>query len=223
MASIDATVERIVAWATARDGGADLAAARAAFEHATGAFGDGDAWYEERIRAFLDQWICEWRGEDGTTPIERFVRHSPDASAAEREVAGALATAERGLWSASDEEDGGLRLEDRIGGAALHLARDAECAAARLRPGDLFDGRVLLVGDTVHVAPGMIFHPREAHEAIDALLVEAASHDARTVALLDPLLRMRMRLDRFTSIRARHIYTWSAVGDEDVRSAPWAR
>src|SRR5688500_19714941 len=134
MASIDATVERIVAWATARDEGADLASARAAFERATGAFGDGDAWYEERIRAFLDHWICEWRGADGTTPIERFVAGCREATPAELEIARALATSERGLWSAGDEEDGTLRLEDRIGGAVLHVARDAECAAARLRP-----------------------------------------------------------------------------------------
>ena len=38
----------------------------------------------------------------------------------------------------------------------------------------------------------------------------------------DPLMRMRMRLDRFESIRARHIYRFDALDRTEILTAPWA-
>lgn len=214
-------VERVVAWATALDGGADLTEARAAFERATGGFADVDPWYEERIRAFLDWYVCEWRAARGETTVARWIRQA-EASPAELEAARALVRPARGLYAVAEGEEGAeLRVEDRIGGARFRVASDS--AAGRLRPGDLFDGRLVLAGETVRVLAGAVFHPRDAYEAIDALLAEATRRDTRTVELLDPMLRMRMRLDRFTSIRAKHIYTFAAVAEMDVLAAPWAR
>ena len=115
--------------------------------------------------------------------------------------------------------EGGVVLDDRLGGARFALD---ERAAERLTVGDVFDGR-LLVLDAIVLAPGIIFHPPETHEALDELVEGLTPFDGERAPVLDGLLRMRMRLDRFTSIRARHIYRREALDERDILSAAWAR
>ncbi len=220
---VNACLERIVAHVTGLDDGADFSAARGVFEQRTGPFADGDRWYEERIRLFLDWYVCEWRAEDGRSPVERFLAGARDVGEIDRAVAVGLARSARSLYQALDVPGLDLIVADRLGGGRFRVRREAGSAAERIRMGDQFDGRLLSVGDAIHVAPGPLFHPRIAHEAIERLLLEAANRGVGGTDLLDGLLRMRMRLDRFASIRAQHIYRFDALLEEDVRSAPWAR
>src|SRR5690606_38492449 len=67
---LEEALETLVRRATEADGGADLAAARAAFHAATGEFAPGDPDYEPRIRCFLDWYLCAWTSADGTRPAE---------------------------------------------------------------------------------------------------------------------------------------------------------
>lgn len=220
---VDACFERIVAAATAADDGADLAAGRREFERTTGPFDVADPWYEERIRLFLDWYVCDFRGASGRTPAERFAAR---AEHGDRLIAIALARSARSLYEATDEvsDDGSaLVVRDRLGSGRFRVQRDPGGAAERLRAGDLFDGRLVAIDRRIHLTPGPLFHPRVAHAAIGEILDEASRRGARDRRLLDGLLRMRMRLDRFTAIRPQHIYRYDALGEEDVKSAPWAR
>ncbi len=212
-AILETVLERMLADLTAEDDGAELERARALFHADTGAFEPGDACYEERIQFFFDWFLCEHRTADGEAPAARWLRRGA-GDERDREVAQALLTSARSLYEA---REGGL-LVDRIGGARYRLEPSAT------RPGDRFDGRVLVLGDALALAPGMVFHPPQAHDALDELLLEVgAPGDLDRLPLLDGLLRVRMRLDRFTSIRPRHLYRVEALEDRDILSAGWAR
>lgn len=210
---LDATLERLVADLTRADDGTELERARALFDQRTGEFEVGDRWFEERIRFFLDGFLCEQGG------AARWLEQNPGAEAGAWGVARACTRAARSLYRVSSTA-GSVLIEDRIGGGRFEL--EPTEGAARLTPGDVFDGRLLVVG-SIHLAPGMIFHPPETHEALDELVEGLTPLDGEREPILDGLLRMRMRLDRFTSIRARHIYRPSALDDPNILSASWAR
>jgi hypothetical protein len=92
-----------------------------------------------------------------------------------------------------------------------------------LRAGDVLDGRIAPVGGAIHVLPGMIFHPEEAHEPLVALLGRALTEGRARGDVLDALLRMRMRHDRFVSIHARHLYRVEALDTREIKAAAWKR
>lgn len=210
MLALEPTLEMLVAHH--REARGDLEAARAAFHERTGAFVDGDPWYEERIRAFFDDYLCTWRPAQGGL----------DAPAGSEPVARACARAARGLFAVRAIEEGAhVLVADELFGMRVRLP--LEGAAARLRLGDVFDGRVLVVDDRLLLAPGIVFHPAETHEALSRVISSARDANLERDEVLDGLLRMRMRLDRFTSIRARHVYRFEALLDREILSAGWAR
>ncbi|MCB9591255.1 MAG: hypothetical protein H6719_00875 [Sandaracinaceae bacterium] len=211
---LDATLERWISDLTALDDGVELDRARETFHERTGAFEVGDAWYEERIRFFFDWYLCDFGG------ARRWLDAHPDAPDDERRLARACATAARSLYTVRAGERDELLLDDRLGGGRFALA--ASDAGGRLTPGETFDGRLVAV-DGITLLGGIIFHPPGTHEALEALLEAIAPVDGDRTPVLDGLLRMRMRLDRFTSIRARHIYRREALDDADILSAAWAR
>ena len=206
------TLERIVADLSELDGGAELDRARAAFHEQTGEFDVADSWYEERIAFFFDWFLCDFGG------AARWLDVKVDVDEAARQIARACTRSARSLYRVRSIEDGVL-LDDRLGGARFALD---DRTAARLTVGDVFDGRLLVV-DTIALAPGIIFHAPETHEALDEIVESLTPFDGERAPVLDGLLRMRMRLDRFTSIRARHIYRREALDERDILSAAWAR
>lgn len=215
---LEEVLEALVRRATEVDGGADLARARDLFHARTGAFEPGEPWYEARIRFFLDWYLCAFTSDDGTSPGER-VASSP----LEHAVARACRRAARGLYEVLETDGGLMRIADHLGGARFRVAHGTG-PVERLRVGDLFDGHLVALDEHILVLPGPIFHPPETHEPIALILARVRSEGGpEREALLDALLRMRMRLDRFTSMRARHVYRWEALAERDILSASWAR
>lgn len=217
---LEEALETLVRRASDLDAGADLTRAREEFCARTGDFEPGERWYEARIRFFLDWYVTEWRASDGSSAAERSAR-----TQGESVMASALRESSRGLFEVLEvAEDGRLRLAERVGGArfwvaASHTPQGLEPVRVR----DMFDGRLLVLDRRIVLMPGLIFHPAEAHAPLEQLLVRAREARIPRGDLLDGLLRMRMRLDRFTSMRARHIYRWEALGDRTILSAAWAR
>jgi hypothetical protein len=211
-------IERVIAVVPRHE----LARARAEFDARTGPFEPGEPFYEERIRAFFDWLAIEW---DGGSLLRRF---SAQASASDRGLARALRASMRSLFRVHDAPGArssirhGPILECLLHGARFAIRRDETGAASRLRDGDLLDGRVVATEGGIVLTPGPIFHPRVAHEAIAHLLAAARAAGRCDGTLLDPLLRMRMRFDRFQSIHARHVYRFDAIDRVEILSAPWA-
>lgn len=209
-------LERLVAELSEPDGGSELDRARAEFHARTGEFSVGENWYEERIRAFFDWFLCDHRDAEGLSLAARWLAQNPNSTDEAALVARACTRASRSLY-AVDATAGSTRVDDLLGGGRFALV------GTRLRHGDIFDGRLLVLGDLV-LMPGIVFHPPQTHEALRELLSEiGAPIESEREPVLDGLLRMRMRLDRFTSIRAQHIYQAEALADVDILSAAWAR
>lgn len=210
-ATLEAVVERMEREADP----AALAAARAEFEATTGAFAPGEPWYEERIAASFDFALATWEGGR----LARAFAARDDVRDAERELALALVRAERSTFRVERRE--GTIVCESLFGARYRVTEEG--TGARLRDGDRFDGRLVAVGGRTLVAPGTVFHPAEAHEAIDRMLDEIAKRGAPRVNLSDALLRMRMRFDRFTSMHARHVYRYEAIEKLEILAASWHR
>jgi hypothetical protein len=197
--------------------------ARASFEARGGAFTTADPFHEERIRAFSDDLVCDQRLADGRTAAERALAEVPvDDSSEVGAWLRALTQSERSLYRA-EIHAGRPTLRCLLGGSLLvtRLDADPRDAAARLREGDVFDGRLAPLHGEVRVLPGMVFHREEAHEALFALVQGAIAAGLPRLEILDGLLRMRMRHDRFTSIHARHLYRLDALGTRQIQTASW--
>ena len=171
-------------------------AARAEFERRGGAFSAADPWNEERLRALADDIVVPRAAAWASLP------QSDD----ERAWILGMMQCERSLFVVETEE----RLRCLLGGA-IYRARFADAPSARLRAGDIFDGRIALVGDAIRVLPGMIFHTEEAHESLLALVHQARLESTPRALVLNGLMRMRMRHDRFVSIHAKHIYRFESL------------
>lgn len=201
---------------------AEVAEAQQEFFALTGPYESGDAWYEERSRAFFDWLVSEW--QQGRV-VRRF-RDAEPRSEAELEACAGLLAHMRGIFRVEVHRapgtDEARRVHCLIGGAAFALTNH-EGGGARLREGDIFDGRVVAHAGAIELMPGPVFHPRRAHEALLSVVQRAATEgrDARSVC--DSLMRMRMRFDRFTSMQARHVYRFDALDRREILAASWAR
>ena len=197
-----------------------VARARVAFEAATGPFASGDAWYEERIGAFFDFALASFEGG----ALARAFATRGDVADGERALAVAVTRAERSLFRV-ERTDSGLVCESLFG---ARYRIPATGVAARLLGGERVDGRLVATDEAFELMPGALFHPAEAHDAIDAIVLELRAKGApptagSQAAVADALLRMRMRFDRVTSMHARHVYRYDAIERTEILAASWAR
>ena len=218
MVPLDTLVDRIVA----ESDPTRVARARAEFAARTGPFEPEDPWFEERTRAAFDFALCAWGEPRGALLVEWATR----AGAPERSAALALGRAMRGLFRVEGEParpgDERVHLVEMLGGAPFRVGEGGG-VTSRLRAGDVFDGRVVLVEGVVRILPGGVFHPAEALDALRDILAAARAAKRSDPSILDGLLRMRMRFDRFTGMHARHVYRWDAIDKTEILAASWAR
>ena len=196
----------------------EIGEARAVFERATGPFGPGDPWHDERVDAFFAWLTLAWSDGDA---CRRLLARPSDLDAGARATLTALARSMRSLWEVrACDADGGAHLLCLLGGARLRLSPH-HGHGADWTPGAIFDGRLFSDAGAIRVAPGRIVHPPAAHDALRAVLDDATRRGERDERLLDPLLRVRMRAHRYPGLHPRHLYRWDALAHEDVLAAPW--
>lgn len=199
--------------------------ARSAFEARTGAFSSSDPFHEERMRAFSDELVCSPSPDGLPSPAARALERA-GAEGRDDELRGwllALVGCERGLFRVEQRTEDEVALRSLLGDAPFRvsLGGSPTSPAARLRPGDVFDGRLAPVEGSIRLLAGMVFHPEQAHASILAIVPAALARGVPHEALLDSLLRMRMRHDRFTSMHARHVYRLDALDTREIQAASW--
>jgi hypothetical protein len=208
--------DRIVALGAQPAHAEHVSAMRRAWQARTGAYAPEDPWFEARSRAFWDDALT-------TQGFARDVAGAFDESA--RPWIDAMGRAHRGLFrvaggsddgrgEAEGAGDGGVVVEDVVGGAAFVIdtadpgSNDALHAAA-----GLFDARLLAAGDPPRVAmlPGALFHPEDATDAILEVLASPRAHELAADELLDALLRMERSLRSLARVKAGYAYRESAL------------
>lgn len=194
-----------------------LSRARDEYHALAGPFAPADPFYEERIRAFLD-WLAIERDRGAT--LRTFLARHDALSPPDQALGRALLSSMRSLYRVHQSEHGTV-IQCVFDGARFRVRTD-DLPASRLRDGDMLDGRAIGVEGIVMLAPGPVFHPREAHAAITTLVREARAQERSETNILDALLRMRMRFDRFHSIRAEHVYRLDALDRMEILAASWA-
>jgi hypothetical protein len=203
--------ERVLAWFASERGELAMLEARRAFEAATGSIIEGASDYEHRITHFLEQQLCE--GEPA--PIARFVRAQSGLSRSEQQELAGWLRSHRSLFVFEGYgPEGGLLQDCILGGVYRIWPSDLD---RELSPGDRFDARLLPLGEFVSVSPGRVFHPPEAHAALDALIAELDLEALPRAALLNALLLMRSRFLQFESVRAEHVYQEKALAPVRLR------
>lgn len=197
--------ERALLWLARERGPAHAQAARRAFEEATGSIVEGAPDYEARITHFLEQYLCE----GDPAPVSQFTRGEPSLREPERrELAGWLRSHRSLFIFEGYQAEVGL-VRDALGGALFEIApseRDRQ-----LSVGDRFDGRLIALGEQLWLSPGRVYHPREVHQALSALIEQLDLDLLPARDLLNGLLAMRTRFLKFESVRAEHVYQARAL------------
>jgi hypothetical protein len=197
--------ERALLWLAQQSGPAHAQAARRAFEEATGSIEEGADDYEARITHFLEQYLCE----GDPPPVSLFARGEPSLREPElRELSGWLRSHRSLFVFEGFQADLGL-VRDAIGGGLFEIEpseRDRQ-----LSVGDRFDGRLIALGEQLWLSPGRVYHPREVHQALGALIEQLELDLLPTRDLLNGLLAMRTRFLKFESVRAEHVYQARAL------------
>jgi len=198
-------IERALSWWVQSRGEGALREARRAFEAATGAIDESSADYEARIAHFLEQHVCEV----GDEPIVGFANATPELSVDERrELAGWLRSYRSLFCFEGFDEEGGLVRDCILGGVYHVWPNDRD---RQLSVGDHFDTRLVAVADLLYLSPGRVYHPREALDALRALLAQLDFESLPRTELLNGLLAMRSRFLTFESVRAEHVYQARAL------------
>jgi hypothetical protein len=203
-----------------------VAEMRAAFEARAGAFAPEDPWFEERSRAFWCDAVT--RGRFGRE-VEGELR------ADERRWLGPLERAHRGLFQRRPalggprpRSDGEVLVDVWSGAEMVVTALDEESRAElEASAGQLLDGRVVGADEppVATLLPGAVFHPRQATEAIEAVLEAARASHMATHDTLDALLRMERTLRALSRVKTAYAYRPEALsaqpsgGQRPVRRA----
>lgn len=210
LAVVGSVLDRVVQASTEGPGMAAARRAHEVFTERGGAFEDGDPFFEERTQAFLDWFVLDHRDESGRTPAERFLAESPGLPEDDRLAAVGLCRAMRGLFRVEDVSAGVVRCTELLGGAAFAVAPLGDPSG--IGHGDVADGHVVPFRGRVVLCKGLVFHPREAEPAVEAVVRGAKAAGVPREELLFALLHMRMRYDRYRGIKAEKIYRFPFRG-----------
>jgi hypothetical protein len=184
---------------------ADVVAARQVFEELTGSVRPDHELYNERSDAFIEWYLLERRGDDGRTPVERALLLATEP--APRATLCSLRSAQRSLYRVQALRPGGLILDDLYGGGRFDV--DERRRLPGVQVADLLDARLLADPDEPYrlvLGRAVLFHPREAAPTVLRLVREAKDRREPRSAVLNRLLRLRLRALAYRHVSPARIY-----------------
>ena len=204
--SYEGLLERIEEDAARRDLG-DLRLAREEFHDLTGKVEEGQPWFDIRMTMFLEWYLLDRRGPDGLTPAERFLAANAERLAPEeREAYLHLTATSRSVFRIAAIRGSDLLLDD-LGGGGRWLAH-WPLPMVGLSAGIVMGARIVMWEGRPTVGKGVVLHPGEAHEAIEAMVARARAEGMPPRELVDHLDKMRLKLDHYANVRIRHVYQY---------------
>lgn len=206
MSGYEEYLDRIQAEATSA-GLDEIRLAREEFHKLTGEFDEGEPWFDLRMHMFLDWYLLDRVGPRGLTPTELYLvnnraRLSPEDLAQLTHLTATL----RSVFRIARVRGSELMLHDVTGGG--HWLTTWTLPTEGLKVGDIIDTRIAIVADQLVTGRGTVLHPREAHEAIERIVNRAVQEGMAPRELVDHLDKMRLKLDRYSNVRIRHVYQY---------------
>jgi hypothetical protein len=204
--SYEPRVERIRQH-TQHDGLSDMRLAREEFHRLTGEFDEGEPWFELRMTMFHDWYLLDRMGSTGRTPAEVFVlERGPTLDPAERLQHLHLTVTLRSTFRLSKIQGDQLSLEDMVLGG--HWLVTWTLPTVGLLKDDILDARIVLVNGTPTTGRGAVLHPREAQDSIQRIVDRAVASRMPPRAVVDHLDKMRLKLDRYSNVKIKHVYQY---------------
>jgi hypothetical protein len=186
----------------------DLVRAKTYWSERAGPVNPEDDLYEERTTAFLEWFALEWRNLGAPTGIERFMA-SDEAKkdALETDWLLGLSRSHRSLFRVDELEEGAIRLEDLLGGAAFVVTERRRLPGVEV--GEVFEARLV---PHIGAPPELLFsrafqfHPTEAQPALMELAASARRSRQPRLEILFQFMRLRLRALRYRHVPADRIY-----------------
>jgi hypothetical protein len=185
------------------------------FERTGGEVHEDDRCYESRTQAFFNWFLFDRKQEDGSTPVERFLREKgAELPGKDKDVLlgctqSRLALYEyrgtRGIFSRP--KSGQVRVRDAITGEDFDVTERRQMHGLDI--GDLFEARLVPVDRTFQFSTSFTYHPREVTGEIRREIKRRKKQgevDAR--ALCWELERMELQHERFRNVSINAIYNF---------------
>jgi len=199
-AAIPPLVDAVAASFAAPPWDREIARAREEFDRQRGRVFDDEELFADHMAAFLERYTLERPLPDGQPPVIVELARSGQTDP----LLLALARSQRGLFELLDLVPRGLLLADLIGGGRWRVERDAPRDG--LKPGEIFEGRLIPWAGRVELGPVTCWHPREAAGWIHQIVRQAAESGRLGPRLIDELSMMRLKHSRFRNIAISRIY-----------------
>jgi hypothetical protein len=186
-------------------GFSDFKLAREEFHNATGKFEDGEAWFELRMKMFIDWYLLDRLGPSGRTPAEDYLWLYGDTLPPDvrRQIEHFTVTL-RSTFRINRIKDNVLILDDLGGGGRWEV--ESTIPTVGLEKSDIIDTRIVFFRGKLIIGGGTILHPREAHALILSIVARANAEAMPPREMVDHLDKMRLKLDKYSNVRIQHIY-----------------
>ncbi len=185
---------------------ADILLAREEWAGLSGKVHSDHELYGERSDAFVEWYLLERVRAGGTVAIEEYAA-SATLSEEARSLVLALSRSYRSLFQARRLREGGLLVDDLIGGGVFDV--DERRRLHGVAVSDIFEARLLPDLDAperVVFSRTLLFHPREASKQVLAHAQAAQRAGETRASVLFRLQRLRLRCTAYKHVPAARIY-----------------
>ena len=200
-------VERLIARYGAEPHAVEAAAAREEyFAQAGRIFEDDGELFETRLATFLEWYVLDrpFAGQIAP-PALCWLESEPNGlSPLEQQALAHLVTSHRSLFEVETVQTGEVGVRDLIGGARFSVGERRSTIG--FQAGDILEGRVVATARGVLFGKTFLFHPRDAHDQVIALLRAGVAAGASRDALVFQLARLHLRWHRQRHIGAARVY-----------------
>lgn len=203
-------VDELLAFASDTSFMPELLKAKAAYFSATGEVFEDDPSFEQRMAAFSDFYLFDWKLESNQiTPAELFWRRGRFEKESDTSAFESFLQTWLSLWEVRKLRKEGILLRD------LFTERDVEVFERRqlvgLSKGDLMEARLVPMKDGFVLTKAVAFHPIVVRKRILAELKRRKKQEPGfdTRGFICSLSRMRLKFDRYRNIAPEQIYDFS--------------
>lgn len=203
---IEPLYERLLEFASAVPGSTEIIQARIKYFAALGRLSEFEPAFERHLTNFLDWYVFERPLDNsGVTPAELFLsRGGAELSAEERAAFEGFTRTRRSLFQVLRSDDSGVLLRDLLEGVKVRVLDERPRGFARK---EIFQGRLIPVGQELYLSEALIFHPLRANRYLRRRARALRKLDAQAKQrLLQELAHKRLQADRYKHVDVLYFY-----------------
>jgi hypothetical protein len=178
--------------------------ARREFFAKFGEIKEGDPWYEQRISAFTEWYLLEWKDEINLRPIDYFLKERYSSLNKEDQIIfKGLAFSYHSLFKVIDRTAVGVIILDLLHKALWEVV--TQIPEPALTKDDIIQARLIPFIEEI-IFGEIIFHPREARARVITIVQRLLSEQRTSEEILAELAKMRLKYDQYQKIKIEYIY-----------------